>query len=101
MSTLEQLNTLLPEIIVVLTALTILMLWVFSQRDNRWLIMMLVIGASLVAVTIALSSLNETPLQVFAGQVTIDRFGGFLRILFLLIAPLALIMAVDQLERFY
>lgn len=100
MSTLEQLNTLIPEIIVVLTALIILMLWVFSERDNRWLVMMLVMSASLVAATIALSSMNETPTQIFEGQLTIDRFGGFLRILFLLIAPLTLIMAVDQLEKF-
>ncbi len=99
MSALEQLRVLIPEIIVAVTAMAILMIWVFSQRDNRWLVMMLVIGSSLVAAVIDLTAINSEPVTIFGGQLTVDRFAVFFRFLFLLIAPITLIMAVDQLEK--
>ncbi len=99
MSALEQLRVLIPEIIVAVTAMAILMIWVFSRRDNRWLIMMLVIGSSLVAAVIDLTAINSEPVTIFGGQLTVDRFAVFFRFLFLLIAPITLIMAVDQLEK--
>ena len=99
MSALEQLRILTPEIIVAVTASAILMLWAFSGRDNRWLVMMLVIATSLVAAVVDLASINEGPKEIYGGQLTVDRFAVFFRFLFLLIAPLTLIMAVDQLEK--
>ena len=99
MSALEQLRVLTPEIIVAVTAMAILLLWAFSRRENRWLVMMLVIGASLVAAAIDLTAMNSEPAKIYGGQLTVDRFAVFFRFLFLLIAPITLIMAVDQLEK--
>ena len=84
MSALEQLRVLIPEIIVAVTAMAILMIWVFSRRDNRWLVMMLVIGSSLVAAVIDLTAINSEPVTIFSGQLTVDRFAVFFRFLFLL-----------------
>ena len=99
MSVMEELRLLLPELIVALSAIAILLLWAFSRRDNRWMIVMLVVGVNLVAAALNLAAMNEGPVEIFSGQITIDRFAIFFRFLFLLIAPIVLIMAVDQLEK--
>ena len=99
MNMMQEIKLLLPEIIVAVTAMAILLVWAFSRRDNRWMVVMLVVAANLVAAALNLASMNDGPLAIFDGQITVDRFTVFFRFLFLLVTPLVLIMAVDQLKK--
>ena len=94
-----ELQLIIPEIIVASVAAGVLLISVFSSRDNRWLVILLALAGNLAAAAYSLQYLTIEPTEIFSGQITIDRFTVYFRFIFLIVSAAALMLAVDQLER--
>jgi len=88
-----------PEIIVASIASIIPVIWAFSSRDNRWLILLIALAGNITAAAVALSSVGIESTEIMGGQFTVDRFTTYLRLAILFVASASLIMMVDQLEK--
>src|SRR3712207_403006 len=86
----------LPEIALSVAGLAILGVAVLPRRDTTFATAMAVIGALLLA---AVLTIGQTEGTAFLGQYVSDAFGRFAKVLVLLGAALALLLALDFNER--
>ena len=88
-----------PEMIIVAVASTTPMIWVFSGRDNRWAHLVLSLLALVAAAVLLIGQWSDPAGSVLAGQLGIDRFAIFLRILLVTVAAAAVILGLGNLPR--
>ncbi|MGG5821022.1 NADH-quinone oxidoreductase subunit NuoN [Falsiroseomonas sp. HW251] len=86
----------LPEIVLAVSGLMILLIGVVPRRDMFFPVSMAVIGAFVVTAALVLGQGEGT---AFAGQYVGDGFARFAKVLILLGAALALVLALDFDER--
>ena len=70
----------LPEIVVLGTALALLLLAAISRADHRWASVSLALTGNGLAALLMLTRTpaDQTSIQVFAGQLVIDGYSTFL-----------------------
>jgi len=88
----------LPEIILAVTAMTLMMVGAFRKRDATRLCLWLAI-VGLIAAAWALVSVTPPRAVTFHGQFVSDYFGLFMKLLVLLGSALTLVMSQDYLAR--
>jgi len=97
MSTFD-LVAILPEIILTITGVFLMMVGAFRQESAaRWCSTLSLVG--LVGATAALIYGRRFPGLAYGGMFSVDPFGGYFRLLFLLIAALVALGSVDYLRR--
>ncbi len=88
----------LPEIVVLGTALALLLLAAISRADHRWASVSLALTGNGLAALLMLTRTpaDQTSIQVFAGQLVIDGYSTFFRTLFLILASLAIAFGAQR-----
>ena len=88
----------LPELVVLGTALALLLLAAISRSDHRWASVSLALTGNGLAALLMLTRApaDQTSIQVFAGQLVIDGYSTFFRTLFLILASLAIAFGAQR-----
>ena len=88
-----------PELILVAVASTTPLMWVFSGRDNRWAYMVLALLGIVAAAGILVAQWSDPAISILSGQLVVDQFSVFLRMLLLAIAGAAVVLGIGNLPR--
>ncbi len=91
----------LPELVVLGSALLLLLWTAITRSDDRWGPTAMVVLSNAVGVLLIFlrQPADGVALEVFSGQLVIDGFSNFFRALFLAIASLAVVISTQRLER--
>ena len=88
----------LPELLVLITALALLLWAAITKRANHWTSIFLVLVGNTAA--FALLFLRTPPgnaaVQIFADQLVVDGYSTFFRALFLIIASLTIVLGAQR-----
>ena len=88
-----------PEMILVAVASTTPLMWVFSKRDNRWAYLALTLIGAVFAAGILVSQWPHESESILSGQLVVDQFSVFLRLVLLAVAAAAVILGLGNLPR--
>ena len=88
----------LPEMVVLGTALALLLLAAISRADHRWASVGLALTGNGLAALLMLTRApaDQASIQVFAGQLVVDGYSTFFRTLFLILASLAIAFGAQR-----
>lgn len=88
-----------PEMILVAVASTTPLMWVFSKRDNRWAYLALTLVGAVFAAGILVSQWPQESESILSGQLVIDQFSVFLRLVLLAVAAAAVVLGLGNLPK--
>ena len=88
-----------PEMILVAVASTTPLMWVFSKRDNRWAYLALTLVGAVFAAGILVSQWPQESESILSGQLVVDQFSVFLRLVLLAVAAAAVVLGLGNLPR--
>ena len=88
-----------PEIILVAVASTTPLMWVFSGRDNRWAYLALTLIGTVLAAGILVGQWPQESESILSGQLVVDQFSVFLRMVLLAVAAAAVVLGLGNLPR--
>ncbi len=88
----------IPELIVLGTALALLLWAAITRGDRRWTsVSLALIGNGTAALFMFMRApADNAAVQVFAGQLVVDGYSTFFRTLFLILASLAIVFAAQR-----
>ncbi len=88
-----------PEMILVAVASTTPLMWVFSKRDNRWAYLALTLVGTVLAAGILVGQWPQDSEAILSGQLVIDQFSVFLRMVLLAVAAAAVVLGLGNLPK--
>jgi NADH-quinone oxidoreductase subunit N len=88
-----------PEMILVAVASTTPLMWVFSKRDNRWAYLALTLVGTVLAAGILVGQWPQESEAILSGQLVIDQFSVFLRMVLLAVAAAAVVLGLGNLPK--
>lgn len=88
-----------PEMILVAVASTTPLMWVFSKRDNRWAYLALTLVGAVLAAGILVGQWPQESEAILSGQLVIDQFSIFLRMVLLAVAAAAVVLGLGNLPK--
>ncbi|MXY01160.1 MAG: NADH-quinone oxidoreductase subunit N [Chloroflexi bacterium] len=88
-----------PEMILVAVASTTPLMWVFSKRDNRWAYLALTLVGVVFAAGILVGQWPQESESILSGQLVIDQFSVFLRLVLLAVAAAAVVLGLGNLPK--
>ena len=88
-----------PEMILVAVASTTPLMWVFSQRDNRWAYLALTLVGAVFGAGILVAQWPQGSESILSGQLVVDQFSVFLRFVLLAVAAAAVILGLGNLPK--
>ncbi|MCY3694081.1 MAG: NADH-quinone oxidoreductase subunit N [Chloroflexi bacterium] len=88
-----------PEMILVAVASTTPLMWVFSKRDNRWAYLALTLVGAVFAAGILVGQWPQESESILSGQLVVDQFSVFLRLVLLAVAAAAVVLGLGNLPK--
>ncbi|MDE2701908.1 MAG: NADH-quinone oxidoreductase subunit N [Chloroflexi bacterium] len=88
-----------PEMILVAVASTTPLMWVFSKRDNRWAYLALTLVGAVFAAGILVGQWPQESESILSGQLVIDQFSVFLRLVLVAVAAAAVVLGLGNLPK--
>ena len=94
----QDIGYLLPEILVLVTALSLLLWAAITRSSNHWTSIFLAVTGNITAFALLFlrTPPSDTAVQIFADQLVVDGYSTFFRALFLIIASLTIVLGAQR-----
>ncbi|MDT8375420.1 MAG: NADH-quinone oxidoreductase subunit N [Mariprofundaceae bacterium] len=95
----ENLELLLPEIIIALMAMAILLIDLFIPKEKKQISAWLAVASCVVAAAVTMNVTGAGPLTTFYGFFVLDPFASFAKLLMLLATVFGIVLSLDYMQK--